>query len=103
MKTQHTPGPWLFQAGAIWNSKPPALTPPDEKTRIATVHSNLDGLDAFAAFDAGPDKEAEANARLIAAAPELAEALRDVLWMIQDKDPKAYAKGRAVLAKLEEP
>jgi hypothetical protein len=58
-KQQHTPGPWSVNGFYI---------DLDVATRIATVSNwRMSGADAFA--------EASANARLIAAAPELLEAL----------------------------
>lgn len=62
MEIKHTPGPWLLNGFYIYR---------DGATRIAAV-SNwcISGADAFA--------ETVANARLIAAAPELLEALIEV-------------------------
>lgn len=55
--TTHTPGPWIHSGGQIY---PDATAP-----TIAMIPS----------FDK-KDQEQQANARLIAAAPELLEALR---------------------------
>lgn len=66
MKTQHTPGPWLIRSDdalrqtLIWS---------DARTDVARIQ-----WDGFT-----ENNETEANARLIAAAPELAEALREML------------------------
>lgn len=56
MKTSHTPGPWSIQGDKIIN----------EETIQYIADIRRDGED---------DPEAQANARLIAAAPELLEAL----------------------------
>lgn len=65
MNTKHTPGPW----------KCPDITldiiTADRKQSIAVCHRSVDGN-----YKPGL-QEAKANARLIAAAPELLEALKD--------------------------
>jgi hypothetical protein len=59
---KHTPGPWKAE--------------PDEADEICILQDST-GLIVTYAFPNG--KEREANARLIAAAPELLEALQDLL------------------------
>ena len=76
---QHTPGPWIVQGGI----ESPARIQTDhdipdrDETYIAVMHNNH-------AMKSG---EARANARLIAAAPELLEALilaeRDIFEQIR--------------------
>lgn len=56
---------------------------------LATVH-----------FMARGREEAEANARLIAAAPEMLEALEGIL-AITDRDHAAWNKARAAIAKAK--
>ena len=78
--TKHTQGPWLVEGRAVY-----AL--------------NDDGYNRFSALvqDAHtPGDELEANARLIAAAPELLEALECLLEM---GHAKAGDLARAALAK----
>lgn len=78
--TQHTPGPWFYD----WSSKindhiigwhvGRQVAPMDEMgciEHMITVPNDHDG--------------AEANARLIAAAPELLEALKDILAEIKNE------------------
>ena len=73
METKHTPGPW--NAHSIKKSAAPPYTPVSATTLIAQVYST-----AF-----GDHEQSEANARLIAAAPDLLEAVKrllpDVLWV----------------------
>lgn len=71
MSAQHTPGPWLIEAQ---NSHTGA---------IATVHNTTDvwveiWSENWIVTGMGPEEQS-ANARLIAAAPDLLEALRMVM------------------------
>src|SRR3989442_1607338 len=69
MSAQHTPGPWAATAdGRI----PVLVVSPASQIGIAIIGNGLNG---------GPldFKEVAANARLIAAAPELLEALKALL------------------------
>jgi hypothetical protein len=90
MTTKYTPGPWEYN----WNA-----------TRWV-----IDSAPAHAiACTAGYEPENKANARLIAAAPELVEALRgfvdgageicdpDVLLI----DARTYETARALLARID--
>jgi len=67
MKTAHTPGPW-------WN--PPfsneVMTIPRGDIKICKVHAISD------------NDHGEANAQLIAAAPELLEALKEALTRLKE-------------------
>lgn len=98
MKTQHTPGPWR-----VCNRG-------DDLTSY-TIEGKAWGriLDV-----ADTSNEPEANARLIAAAPDLAEVLRDAEFLLRqvgnnwkeaasmaDSFRRSAADARAVLAKLE--
>lgn len=81
MNTQHTPGPW--QQGDGYNAH--ATTVHIKSTLIAKA-------------------ETEADARLIAAAPDLLAALaRAVAWCDEHGDTRHewYADARAVIANLE--
>lgn len=64
MKTQHTRGPWEVSGNGIW-----AISPWNARFRLATVTtpSPMNGVDW------------EANARLIAAAPTLMDALESII------------------------
>jgi hypothetical protein len=91
---KHTPGPWLIQQGDEWADG------------IVTLHGhNEDGTPMYwtvASYNRRRD-EAEANARLIAAAPEMLETLKamaegcsvpadDVQRAIRDRARAAIAK-----------
>lgn len=64
--SKHTPGPWGVR---FFKSKEHRVSAPTWDT-LAIVHGNED--------DAALDREGRANARLIAAAPDLLKALQDI-------------------------
>lgn len=75
MMKKHTPGPWEVSGGdGIW-----AVSPWNARFRLATVTkpSPMNGIDW------------EANARLIAAAPELLEALRSLTHAVEKRNESA--------------
>lgn len=67
--TDHTPTPWMFLDGNAGNYK-------------VIAHQNADRHDIAWTFHGVGEKEQIANARLIAAAPELLESLQNAvaLW-----------------------
>jgi hypothetical protein len=101
MKVQHTPGPWKYEADT--DSSPWTIRSVKENYWIATMDS----------WDGAVDNLA--NARLIAAAPEMLEALKASLEMLRvyrphDKYPDRSVKPgdseivsrlKAVIAKAE--
>ena len=103
METKHTPGPWKITSA----------THPIIGWRITANDGSVAGV-----HKAGPRQsinECKANARLIAAAPELAEALRALYGTAKVVDaqnkaqyerpcgfaPELLEQARAALAKLE--
>lgn len=93
----HTPGPWVYRRGDEWSLS------------VVTHHGELpDGNPnawTVASLNTRRD-EADANARLIAAAPQLLEALRryDTGCMAMDPEPNCQCVGcvtRAAIAKAE--
>ena len=73
MNTKHTPGPWTVETGSFYVSiRAPSRMVGD--TRV---------------IGGKPDDENLANARLIAAAPDLLEALGDAAAMLE-----VYATGK---------
>ncbi|MBI1682346.1 hypothetical protein [Caulobacter hibisci] len=74
MEDQHTPGPWSVSAGDLIRVKPKA-----SNEVVAGVHR-------IGKHSGRPEAEALANARLIAAAPELLAAAREFM-------PKGLAIG----------
>jgi hypothetical protein len=73
METKHTPGPWHYQFNGF------AITIGDESTR----HNYLEH-DYTVAKIGGNSMQDEANARLIAAAPDLLEACEEALGQLKD-------------------
>ena len=92
----HTPGPWVCQ-------------PAEDDGSICIVGANLGGLVGAAhcwptEIDAGGSDRVRANARLIAAAPELLEALTAMVALLEDDGwswPQQLADARALIAKIE--
>ena len=86
--SQHTPGPWTSETVVY-------VTP-----HLAPHIRAGEGL-------GGDDIEEDANARLIAAGPELYEAVRDLLSIcecveeIDERVDKRMIRARAALAKVE--
>lgn len=71
MSTQHTPGPWR-QNGSLITAQG------DFGTTIASLPCKCDAVPRFADAAARDFAERDANARLIAAAPDLLAALRQL-------------------------
>ena len=96
MEAKHTPGPWSELTGTI--------TGPDGDEIAEVV-----GGDGGRYLDDDANAECAANARLIAASPEMLEALRDTLaWMedcLMDRQQRglpsreAYETVRTAIAK----
>lgn len=101
-QSKHTPGPWSFTAaGRVMSdrySQPFGVVEAGKKNLICGCFGDV----------AGGETTAEANARLIAAAPELLEQLRIVTDDLEKvlrargfrDDPKVLA-ARAIIAKAE--
>lgn len=92
MKAEHTPGKWKVEGSD--NPDGSNLIVLDEDGRVIA-----DMCDSCGVEDC---EEAEANARLIAAAPDLLEALRDLHdacahW--EDQDDPVLVRARAAIAK----
>lgn len=105
MTTQHTPGPWVG-AGPSFGDRLPRYT-----TSIMTDWEHED--DGYIEICELPfhhhDDENEANARLIAAAPDLLEALKDALFHVENQGDVGVdewiaceRKARAAIAKATE-
>ena len=82
MKTQHTPGPWYFL--------------PDRNGRLQVGPSiNY----TVAEMCVTPLEGQEANARLIATAPELLEALQEIMSWEENEQMTWAQKARAAITK----
>jgi hypothetical protein len=88
MSTQHTPGPWKFGSKA------------DSKF----YKRNISGADGYhvAAVSSRNEHEVDANARLIAAAPDLLEALElcqsNISSLLASAHPKVYGEWLTVVS-----
>lgn len=74
MSTQHTPGPWI--ENVVPTSAGSAITIQSADHRIAIIY--VDGIRKGIDDELPRSIENRANARLIAAAPELLAALRQI-------------------------
>ena len=87
-RNKHTPGPWVVDG---------------DETGLFIRMEKLKGVDEFLAIYASPNpKQREADARLIAAAPELLEALRayqKANRLHNDTEAKLYSEAEAVLTR----
>lgn len=95
--SKHTPGPWRVTEGRRIDSGR------GYSTAIADVWAHGEGAD-----DAPSTGEAEANARLLAAAPDLLEACKEAVAVanMSDEDKPTlddidWARLRAAIAKAE--
>jgi hypothetical protein len=92
--SNHTPGPWWID----WNVSRLDIFSSDAATLVATLRRS--------ALSEGIDETARANARLIAAAPDLLEVLEELLSMCQrqenftdDGDGCMFDRASAAIAK----
>lgn len=72
MVNKHTPGPWLLNHNTNWKTNPFSVT-----VRKYGVHSTT--VANIPTRMTIPPQEQQANARLIAAAPDLLEALQAII------------------------
>ena len=81
----HTSGPWLIQK---------------RKSSGINVYGGHNAAERIAIVDGWISEEEEANARLIAAAPDLLAALKGVV-RLSDRKHEAWDRARAAIAKAE--
>lgn len=105
-KTRHTSGPWQSVTAEDWDGA-------TIQTQGGRIVACCDGCDIPGATREPTTEEAKANARLIAAAPELLDALRwfadELPSIIRTSCPEgvpmivsdAHDKARAAIAKAE--
>jgi hypothetical protein len=99
----HTPGPWTLDAGGwplIINGPEPWAEGTIDDGAQADVVVLIDCLENSGRTYDYPEEIAEANARLIAAAPELLAALEDVVRVYARIGPDSVlAPARAAIAR----
>jgi hypothetical protein len=90
MNTKHTPGPWGITE-----------TPPDREADYNGDHliTCRNGQHVLAKLEHYSPAERRANARLIAAAPDLLEALQAMVDHGSCSDEEDFFKARAAIAK----
>lgn len=80
MKSQHTPGPWQVL---------PLYTNRSVYPIGAKIDANASSILAEVNSQGGTSDDCQANARLIASAPELLEALRLLIGQLEGIKPKS--------------
>lgn len=100
MTDQHTPGPWIIDGQLIY-----AL---DETGRVNRFTASVQGGWITRRGERVSETELNANARLIAAAPDLLAALRAAMHVLEytqvtDSAVARYEQARAAIAKATEP
>jgi hypothetical protein len=78
---EHTPGPWSFDQD--WH-RIPTIFAAEGRTMVATIEKGTCGRDAR------PGADREANARLIAAAPDMLEALLEVRNLVREASATGF-------------
>ena len=102
-KTRHTSGPWQVVTGEDWDGA-------TVQTQGGRIVACCDGCDIPGATKEPTTEEAKANARLIAAAPEMLDALKTLHachrafsgsddWTTLDDEARAEVE--AIIAKAE--
>lgn len=93
---KHTPAPWVFSDNsANWKTNPYSITCRGKSGVHSTTIANIPARASFA------DVERRANAMLIAAAPELLEALEEIIRGVPDTWD-GVQKAKTALAKAKE-
>lgn len=112
-KTQHTPGPW-HTPGEVFKpmnyGRPRSEYHNPEAYRAIGIGNGASHIGYVSVTGCVPESEAQANARLIAAAPDLLQALQRLQKQIRDKyadhgldwtenDSDAYEQASAAIAR----
>lgn len=88
--SKHTPGPWAYDPAEL---------------RIYYADGDVEPTVAYVEYDNSSEAQAEADARLIAAAPELLAALKDAIALMGPLEDVAHIRRKqvwlAAIAKAE--
>ena len=113
MTTQHTPGPWRIGGwdGYDYNLPPdPDLNDPDVYRRTHAAYPAIFGANGnrICNVDSHKDEDRNANAQLIAAAPDLLAACQLLLpygdhYRYKTGEPNPYDVLKAAIAKATQP
>lgn len=104
MTDKHTPGPWLIDTNTIY-----ALDETDRVNRFsAQVQGGYSSAPVYGDRIRTTPEELAANARLIAAAPDLLAALQAVMHVLEHTQVtpsgvERYERAKAAIAKATEP
>jgi len=93
MGTRHTPGPWKLLAVGDGTSR---MCPADAEGVSLLTIVDEEGGDFAAVYS-------DADARLIAAAPELLEALTEIIVTEPAVKGAVYERAKAIIAKATQP
>ena len=96
MTTKHTPGPWFTWEGGVYAGRPKVKNRGELRGYDAKI-CEMDDMD-------GTARSRKANAKLIAAAPDLLEALRSAVndadaWGLADDECDWLPIARAAIAR----
>ena len=94
----HTPGPWLVKSDSF--GKRLAVTSSKTRGLVLVAKETISVAAIMDDFDRMSPGEMKANARLMAAAPEMAELLGQVAVYFDDTDAPLGQQARALLAKI---
>lgn len=101
MELKHTPGPW-FAEDDDWTDGDDALITCESREGMVSV-AKVEGGGSESGYDSYFSGEQMANAKLIAAAPELLEALQELAFLYERdegcRELTEYKRAKAAIAK----
>lgn len=101
MELKHTPGPW-FTEDDDWTKGGDALITCESREGMISV-AKVEGGGSESGYDSEFARQQSANAKLIAAAPELMEALQELVFLYEHdegcRELTEYKRAKAAIAK----
>ena len=95
-QVQHTPGPWHVGAGngigSVFGPEGHRAQMTDDGTALAPICMMVRGFGGLVHRDKFPPED-EANAQLIAAAPDLLDACEETLFKLETMTTEEYQQG----------